>query len=45
MAPERRSYCGTYAVVFRVDVEEASLFDAVAGGILRKTGDVNDTET
>jgi hypothetical protein len=39
------SYCGTYAVVFRVYIEEAGLFDAVAGGVLREAGDVDDAET
>jgi hypothetical protein len=45
MASERCSYCITYAVVFRVDIEEAGLFDAVAGGILGKAGDVDNAKT
>ena len=45
MSLERCSCCNTYAVVFRVDIEEAGLFDGVASRILGKTGDVNDAET
>lgn len=45
MFPERCSCCDTYAVVFRVDIEEASLLNAVASGILRKAGHVDDAET
>lgn len=35
----------TYAIIFRVDVEEAGLLNAVTSGILRKAGDVDDAET
>ena len=45
MSLEICSCCDTYAVVFRVDIEEAGLFDGVASRILGKTGDVDDTET
>jgi hypothetical protein len=34
----------TYAIVFRVDVEEAGFFDVVAGRIARETGDVDDAQ-
>ena len=35
----------TYAIVFWVDIEEASFLNAVTSGILRKAGDVDDAET
>jgi len=38
-------YRDTHAIVFRMNIEEAGLFNAVSSGILGKTGDVDDTET
>lgn len=42
---ERHCCRNTYAVVFRVDIEEASLLNAVTSRVLRKAGDVDDAET
>ena len=44
-SPSKCCYYVAYAIVFRVHIKEASLFDAVTSRVLRKTRDVNDAET
>jgi hypothetical protein len=44
VSPSTCGYYVTYAIVFWVDIEEASLFDAVTSRILRKARDIDDAE-